>query len=323
MVSTYSEAGVDIDASEKATKALIAQIKGVNRKGDGEAIKLDNGFAGLVKLGDGALAMCTDGVGSKLLLAEEMDSIHTVGIDCVAMNTNDLICVGAEPLSFVDYVALDKPDEELMAKIGKGLAEGCKQSNCTLSGGETAILPELVHGFDIAGTSVGYVKQDEIIDGTRISDGDTLIGLKSSGPHSNGYTLIRKLFDGDKELGKKLVEPTRIYVKEVMSLIKQVNVHGIAHITGGGLDNISRINDNFQYVIDNPLPVPSVFDWLQEKGNVEDKEMYRTFNMGMGMLIIVGKDDAEKSVSILGEHAKVIGSVGSGKGVSHNAVQYE
>ena len=320
MVSTYSEAGVDIDASERATEALIAQIKGVNRKGDGEAIKLDNGFAGLVKLGDGALAMCTDGVGSKLLLAEEMNSIHTVGIDCVAMNTNDLICVGAEPLSFVDYVALDKPDEKLMAKIGMGLAEGCKQSNCTLSGGETAILPELVHGFDIAGTSVGYVKQDKIIDGTKIVEGNVLIGLKSSGPHSNGYTLIRKLFDGDKELGKKLVEPTRIYVKEVMELINQVNVNGIAHITGGGLDNISRINDNFQYVIDNPLPVPSVFDWLQEKGNIETKEMYRTFNMGMGMIIIVNKADAEKSVSILGKHAQVIGSVENGKGVTHSAL---
>ena len=319
MVSTYSEAGVDIDASERATEALIAQIKGVNRKGDGEAIKLDNGFAGLVKLGDGALAMCTDGVGSKLLLAEEMNSIHTVGIDCVAMNTNDLICVGAEPLSFVDYVALDKPDEKLMAKIGMGLAEGCKQSNCTLSGGETAILPELVHGFDIAGTSVGYVKQDKIIDGTKIAEGNVLVGLKSSGPHSNGYTLIRKLFDGDKELGKKLVEPTRIYVKEVMGLINQVNVNGIAHITGGGLDNISRINDNFQYVIDNPLPVPSVFDWLQEKGNIETKEMYRTFNMGMGMIIIVNKADAEKSVSILGKHAQVIGSVENGKGVTHSA----
>jgi len=319
MVSTYSEAGVDIDASERATEALIAQIKGVNRKGDGEAIKLDNGFAGLVKLGDGALAMCTDGVGSKLLLAEEMNSIHTVGIDCVAMNTNDLICVGAEPLSFVDYVALDKPDEELMAKIGMGLAEGCKQSNCTLSGGETAILPELVHGFDIAGTSVGYVKQDKIIDGTKIAEGNILIGLKSSGPHSNGYTLIRKLFDGDKELGKKLVEPTRIYVKEVMELINRVNVNGIAHITGGGLDNISRINNNFQYAIDNPLPVPSVFDWLQEKGNIETKEMYRTFNMGMGMIIIVNKADAEKSVSILGKHAQVIGSVENGKGVTHSA----
>ena len=318
MVSTYSEAGVDIDASERATEALIAQIKSVNRKGDGEAIKLDNGFAGLVKLGDGALAMCTDGVGSKLLLAEEMDSIHTVGIDCVAMNTNDLICVGAEPLSFVDYIALDKPDEKLMAKIGMGLAEGCKQSNCTLSGGETAILPELVHGFDIAGTSVGYVKQDKIIDGTKISEGDILIGLKSSGPHSNGYTLIRKLFDGDKDIGKQLVEPTRIYVKEVMNLIKQVEVHGIAHITGGGLDNINRINDNFQYLIDNPLPVPPVFDWLQEKGSIEDKEMYRTFNMGMGMIIIVNKNDAEKSVSILGGNAQIIGSVKNGKGIEHS-----
>ena len=323
MVSTYSEAGVDIDASEKATEALIAQIKNVGRKGDGEAIKLENGFAGLVKLGDGALAICTDGVGSKLLLAGELDAVHTVGIDCVAMNVNDLICVGAEPLSFVDYVALDKPDEDLMAKIGMGLAEGCRQANCTLSGGETAILPELVHGFDIAGTSVGYVKQKDIIDGTQISEGDVLIGLKSSGPHSNGYTLIRKLFDGDAEVGKQLIEPTRIYVKEVMDLIKQVDVHGIAHITGGGLDNISRINDNFQYVIDNPLPVPSVFDWLQRKGEVEDSEMYRTFNMGMGMMIIVGGKDAEKALSILGSDAQIIGSVRNGKGVEHSALKTE
>ena len=321
MVSTYSEAGVDIDASERATEALIAQIKGVNRKGDGESIKLDNGFAGLVKLGDGALAVCTDGVGSKILLAKELDSIHTVGIDCVAMNVNDLICVGSEPLSFVDYVALDKPDEELMAKIGIGLAEGCRQANCTLSGGETAILPELVRGFDIAGTSVGYVKQKDIIDGTKISEGDVLIGLKASGPHSNGYTLIRKLFDGDKDIGKQLVEPTRIYVKEVMELVKQIGVHGIAHITGGGLDNISRINDNYQYVIDNPLPVLPVFDWLQEKGEIEDKEMYRTFNMGMGMIIIVNKKDADKSVSILGEHAQIIGSVRKGKGVEHSSLK--
>ena len=321
MVSTYSEAGVDIDASEKATEALIAQIKGVNRKGDGESIKLDNGFAGLVKLGDGALAVCTDGVGSKILLAKELDSIHTVGIDCVAMNVNDLICVGSEPLSFVDYVALDKPDEELMAKIGIGLAEGCRQANCTLSGGETAILPELVRGFDIAGTSVGYVKQKDIIDGTKISEGDVLIGLKASGPHSNGYTLIRKLFDGDKEIGKQLVEPTRIYVKEVMELVKQIEVHGIAHITGGGLDNISRINGNYQYVIDNPLPVLPVFDWLQEKGNIKDKEMYRTFNMGMGMIIIINKSDADKSISILGDDSQVIGYVQKGKGVEHRALQ--
>ena len=323
MVSTYSEAGVDIDASEKATEALIAQNKNVGRKGDGEAIKLENGFAGLVKLGDGALAICTDGVGSKLLLAGELDSIHTVGIDCVAMNVNDLICVGSEPLSFVDYIALDKPDEDLMAKIGMGLAEGCRQANCTLSGGETAILPELVHGFDIAGTSVGYVKQKDIIDGTQISEGDVLIGLKSSGPHSNGYTLIRKLFDGDAEVGKQLIEPTRIYVKEVMDLIGQIDVHGIAHITGGGLDNISRINANYQYVIDNPLPVLPVFDWLQEKGNIEDKEMYRTFNMGMGMMIVVDEKDAENALSILGSDSQIIGSVRNGQGVERGALKTE
>jgi len=321
MVSTYSEAGVDIDASEKATEALIAQIKNVGRKGDGEAIKLENGFAGLVKLGDGALAICTDGVGSKLLLAGELDSIHTVGIDCVAMNVNDLICVGTEPLSFVNYVALDKPDEDLMAKIGMGLAEGCRQANCTLSGGETAILPELVNGFDIAGTSVGYVKLEDIIDGTKISEGDVLIGLKSSGPHSNGYTLIRKLFDGDAEIGKQLIEPTRIYVKEIMELSGQIDVHGIAHITGGGLDNISRINDNYQYVIDNPLPVLPVFDWLQEKGSIEDKEMYRTFNMGMGMMVVVDEKDTEKALSILGSDAQIIGSVRNGKGVEHSALK--
>ena len=148
-----------------------------------------------------------------------------------------------------------------------------------------------------------------------------MIGLKSSGPHSNGYTLIRKLFNGDKEIGKQLVEPTRIYVKEVMALIKQVDVHGIAHITGGGLDNISRINDNFQYLIDKPLPIPSVFDWLQEKGNIETKEMYRTFNMGMGMIIIVDKNDAEKSLSLLGEYAQVVGSVKNGNSVLHTAIE--
>ena len=321
----YASSGVDIDLEGKAVSSLLSELNSRPRlPGElGSLIDHPGGFSGIIDFGEELLAMCTDGVGSKLLLAEEMDSIHTVGIDCVAMNTNDLICVGAEPLSFVDYVALDKPDEELMAKIGMGLAEGCKQSNCTLSGGETAILPELVHGFDIAGTSVGYVKQDKIIDGTKIAEGDVLIGLKSSGPHSNGYTLIRKLFDGDKELGKKLVEPTRIYVKEVMNLIKQVNVHGIAHITGGGLDNISRINDNFQYVIDNPLPVLPVFDWLQKKGNVEDKEMYRTFNMGMGMMVVVDEKDAGEVVSILGSDAQIIGSVRSGKGVKHSALKTE
>ena len=320
MVKTYAEAGVDIDASDEATASLIAKIKGTNRKGNGVPIELVNGFAGLVKLDDKALAVCTDGVGTKILLAEEMDSLHTVGIDCVAMNVNDLICVGAEPISFVDYVALNEPDNEIMGKLGEGLAEGCRQANCTLSGGETAVVPELVHGFDIAGTAVGVVSKEKIIDGSKITEGDVLIGIKSSGPHSNGYTLIRKIYNGNKEIGKKLVEPTRIYVKEIMNLLNEVEVSGIAHITGGGLDNIPRMNDKFRYVIDNPLPVQDVFEWLQKAGDIETKEMYRTFNMGMGMIVSMKEDNVNKALEILGKDAQIIGRIENGTGVEHSAI---
>jgi len=320
MAKTYAEAGVDIDASDEATASLIAKIKGTNRKGNGEPIELVNGFAGLVKLDDKALAVCTDGVGTKILLAEEMDSLHTVGIDCVAMNVNDLICVGAEPISFVDYVALNEPDNEIMGKLGEGLAEGCRQANCTLSGGETAVVPELVHGFDIAGTAVGVVSKEDLIDGSKIAEGDVLIGIKSSGPHSNGYTLIRKIYNGNKEIGKKLVEPTRIYVKEIMKLLSEIEVSGIAHITGGGLDNIPRMNNKFRYIIDDPLPVQDVFEWLQKTGDIETKEMYRTFNMGMGMIISMKEENVNRALKILGEDAQIIGRIENGTGVEHSAI---
>ena len=320
MAKTYAEAGVDIDASDEATASLIAKIKGTNRKGNGEPIELVNGFAGLVKLDDKALAVCTDGVGTKILLAEEMDSLHTVGIDCVAMNVNDLICVGAEPISFVDYVALNEPDNEIMGKLGEGLAEGCRQANCTLSGGETAVVPELVHGFDIAGTAVGVVSKEDLIDGSKIAEGDVLIGIKSSGPHSNGYTLIRKIYDGNKEIGRKLVEPTRIYVKEIMKLLSEIEVSGIAHITGGGLDNIPRMNNKFRYIIDKPLPVQDVFEWLQKTGDIETKEMYRTFNMGMGMIISMKEENVNRALKILGEDAQIIGRIEKGTGVKHSAI---
>ncbi|OIR16635.1 MAG: phosphoribosylformylglycinamidine cyclo-ligase [Marine Group III euryarchaeote CG-Bathy1] len=320
MAKTYAEAGVDIDASDEATASLIAKIKGTNRKGNGEPIELVNGFAGLVKLDDKALAVCTDGVGTKILLAEEMDSLHTVGIDCVAMNVNDLICVGAEPISFVDYVALNEPDNEIMGKLGEGLAEGCRQANCTLSGGETAVVPELVHGFDIAGTAVGVVSKEDLIDGSKIAEGDVLIGIKSSGPHSNGYTLIRKIYNGNKEIGKKLVEPTRIYVKEIMKLLSEIEVSGIAHITGGGLDNIPRMNNKFRYIIDEPLPVQDVFEWLQKTGDIETKEMYRTFNMGMGMIISMKEENVNRALKILGEDAQIIGRIENGTGVEHSAI---
>lgn len=323
MARTYAEAGVDIDASDRATAALVAQLKAPAREGDGAPVKLENGFAGLVRLGDGALAICTDGVGTKLLLARELGSLDTVGIDCVAMNVNDLICVGAEPLSFVDYVALEEPDAELMAQLGAGLAEGCRQANCTLSGGETAVVPELVRGFDLAGTAVGWVSHEAIIDGSRVAVGDALIGLASSGPHSNGYTLIRRLFDGDSEVGAQLVAPTRIYVRPVLALLSALEVHALAHVTGGGLDNLSRMNPGFRYVVDNPLPVPKAFDWLQRRGDITPAEMYRTFNMGLGMVVAVAPGDSERALELLareGETAQLIGHVAVGEGVAHAAL---
>jgi len=323
MARTYAEAGVDIDASDRATAALVAQLGSATRKGDGAPITLENGFAGLVQLGAGALAVCTDGVGTKLLLARELSSLETVGIDCVAMNVNDLICVGAEPLSFVDYVALEEPDAELMAQLGAGLAEGCRQANCTLSGGETAVVPELVRGFDLAGTAVGWVTREAIIDGSRVAVADALIGLASSGPHSNGYTLIRRLFDGDPALGAQLVAPTRIYVRSVLALLAAVEVHALAHVTGGGLENLPRMNPSFRYVVDNPLPVPPAFDWLQRKGDIAPAEMYRTFNMGLGMVVAVAAGDAVKALELLareGETAQLIGHVAAGEGVAHAAL---
>ncbi|MAH17875.1 MAG: phosphoribosylformylglycinamidine cyclo-ligase [Euryarchaeota archaeon] len=323
MARTYAEAGVDIDASDRATAALVAQLGSATREGDGAPVKLENGFAGLVQLGNGALAVCTDGVGTKLMLARELGSLDTVGIDCVAMNVNDLICVGAEPLSFVDYVALEEPDAELMAQLGAGLAEGCRQANCTLSGGETAVVPELVRGFDLAGTAVGWVSHETIIDGSRVAVGDALIGLASSGPHSNGYTLIRRLFDGDPEIGAQLVAPTRIYVRSVLALLAAVEVHALAHITGGGLDNLSRMNPGFHYVVDNPLPVPPAFDWLQRKGDIASAEMYRTFNMGLGMVVAVATEDVDRALELLareGETAQLIGHVAAGEGVAHAAL---
>ena len=324
MAHTYADAGVDIDASNRATAALVAQLRGPAREGDGAPITLENGFAGLVQLGDGALAVCTDGVGTKLLLARELGGLDTVGIDCVAMNVNDLICVGAEPLSFVAYVALEEPDAELMAQLGTGLAEGCRQANCTLSGGETAVVPELVHGFDLAGTAVGWVARGDIIDGSRVGDGDALIGLASSGPHSNGYTLIRRLFDGDPALGAQLVAPTRIYVRSVLALLGAVEVHALAHVTGGGLENLPRMNPGFRYVVDKPLPVPEAFDWLQRKGKIAPAEMYRIFNMGLGMVVAVAGGDSDRALEMLkqaGETAQVIGCVTVGEGVAHAALE--
>jgi len=243
---TYSESGVDIFKEEKAIKRILSSIK-TQRKGIGKP--LGGHYAGMIEFGEHALVLCTDGVGSKVEIASEIKKWDTVGIDCIAMNVNDAICVGAEPLAFVDYLAIDDPLPEITKEIGKGLGKGAELSNISIIGGETASLPEIINGFDLAGTCLAYVKKTDIITGEKIAPGDVIIGLSSSGIHSNGYTLARKVvqnadlfycdkfpdgFYHRKTIGEVLLTPTQIYVKEIVELLKHVKVHGLAHITGGG-----------------------------------------------------------------------------------------
>lgn len=328
---TYTESGVDIDKEDKAIKGMLSSLR-FKREGKGRA--LEGHYAGLVEFEDYALVLCTDGVGTKVKIATALKKWDTVGIDCIAMNVNDAICVGAEPLAFVDYLAIDDPDPQVTKDIGKGLEEGARLSNVSIIGGETATLPEIVSGFDLAGTCLGYVKKDGIVTGEKISKGDILIGLESSGIHSNGFTLVRKTLEekdiafdektpeigySDKTVGEVLLTPTRIYVEEILEVLKRINVHGLAHITGGGLKNLSRLNENVRFLIDDPLNPHSEFVFIQQLGNIEDVEMYRTFNMGMGFVVIVSEEDAEETLQILKRHAKYtvkkVGHVEEGSGV--------
>jgi len=318
---TYKEAGVDIDEEEKAIEALKRSVL-FARKGFGAPLKSE--FTGLVDFGEYALSLCTDGVGTKLLVADEMEKWDTVGIDCIAMNVNDAICQGAEPIAFVDYLAVEEPDPKLMEELGKGLQKGAEMANMTIIGGETATLGDIVKGFDIAGTALGFVKKEDIVDGDNVEAGDKIFGLPSSGIHSNGFTLARKVVDESDfsyhdemdlgVIGEVMLEPTRIYVNDVMNVLKDHKIKGMANITGGGLKNISRINDGYHYEITDPLEPQPIFDFLQEEGGVSDEEMYKTFNMGMGFCLIVDPDDAEDISKSIG--GKVVGEVKEGKGVT-------
>jgi phosphoribosylformylglycinamidine cyclo-ligase len=328
---TYAKSGVDIFKEEKAIKGILSNIK-YQRKGIGKP--LGGHYAGMIEFGEYALVLCTDGVGSKVKIASEVCKWDTVGIDCIAMNVNDAICVGAEPVAFVDYLAIDDPKDKITKEIGKGLEKGAELSNISIIGGETASLPEIVSGFDLAGTCLAYVKKDEIITGESIIPGDIIIGLSSSGLHSNGYTLARKVikennlsykdsFPDDhytgKTIGEILLTPTQIYVKETIELFKKINVHGLAHITGGGLRNLPRINKNVNFFINDPFEPQQIFKFLQNYGNIEDKEMYQTFNMGMGFVIIVAEKDAKTSLKILKNFSKtkvkIVGKIKKGSGV--------
>jgi phosphoribosylformylglycinamidine cyclo-ligase len=308
---TYSESGVDISLEEVTVSALVSKLKTtLNYR---EVITESGHFAALVKLGDKAIAMSTDGVGSKIIVAEMMDKYDTVGIDCIAMVVNDILCVGAEPIAMVDYLAVERPDPEIAAQIGEGLKEGCKQAKVAMIGGETASLPEIINNFDLAGTGIGIVEAENIITGEKIVDGDILIGIESSGIHSNGLSLARKVFfddnhfnvedklpnDPETSVGEELLKPTIIYVNPIVELLKSdVEVHGLAHITGGGFTNLKRLKKGTGYIIETlPEPKP-IFKAMHALG-VPLEELYRVFNMGIGFVVIVKSEDAEKTINII------------------------
>ena len=325
---SYKDAGVDIDAGN----ALVDRIKGVaKRTARPEVMGGLGGFGALCEIPEGykqpVLVSGTDGVGTKLRLAMDLAKHDTIGIDLVAMCVNDLVVAGAEPLFFLDYYATGKLNIDTAADVVTGIGKGCELAGAALVGGETAEMPGMYEGddYDLAGFCVGVVEKSEIIDGTKVKAGDALIGLASSGPHSNGYSLIRKIIevsDADlnqeiegKKLSDALLEPTRIYVKSILSLMKQQQVNALSHITGGGLlENIPRVLPaNTKAVINtNSWVLPGVFQWLQSAGNVESREMYRTFNCGVGMVICVPADTKDQALAALkasGESAWIIGHV--------------
>ena len=318
----------------EAARRLLSSLR-FRREGLGAPYRHEGGFSGLIEFGDVLLGLATDGVGTKSHISEETGKWDTVGIDCVAMNVNDLICVGAEPLAFVDYIATPKPDPEVWEQIGIGLDEGCRQSNMTLVGGETSVMPETVRHLDLTGTALGFVPRDRVISGQEVAPGDAIIALASSGLHSNGYTLVRRVVEnaglswdehfGDRTLGEEALEPTRIYVGAVMDLLKEIEVKAMANITGGGLRNFARWRGGLRYVVDDPMPVPAIFPALQGWGGIEDVEMWQTFNMGMGYMIAISEDLVDDALALLRGHhdCQVVGRVEKGSGVVHEPLGIE
>lgn len=325
----YREAGVDIEAGDALVEAIKPIAKSTLRPGVLQGL---GGFGALFEIPPGqyeepVLVSGTDGVGTKLKLAIDLGVHNTIGIDLVAMCANDIIVQGAEPLFFLDYFATGKLEQNAARAIIEGIGEGCRQAGAALIGGETAEMPGLYASgdYDLAGFCVGVVEKKKIIDGSRVAVGDTLIGLASTGPHSNGYSLIRKIIDVSgtdlamdfegSTLGQVLLTPTRIYVKSILSLLNKIDVHTIAHITGGGLPgNLPRVMaDQTCAILDSSSwSMQPVFHWLQEQGGVERAEMYRTFNCGIGLVLAVASSDAEETIGLLqatGETASVIGRI--------------
>ena len=338
MAIDYENAGVSLEAGYDVVKRIKKHVKSTERFGSMGNIGSFGGMFNLASLNykEPILVSGTDGVGTKLKIAFEMDKHDTIGIDAVAMCVNDVLAQGAEPLFFLDYIAQGKTIPAKVEQIVKGISEGCKMANCALIGGETAEMPGMYPNgeYDIAGFTTGVVEKENLIDGTRCKVGDVLLGIESSGVHSNGFSLVRKIVSdanldlhkvypnlSEKTLGEVLLTPTNIYVKEVLELIKTLDVHGVAHITGGGFDeNIPRILSEGQgiYVKEGSWPILPIFKFLEEKGNIDHREMFNIYNMGIGMVIALPEKDVAKAIEILAKynrHAYQIGKITDKPGV--------
>jgi phosphoribosylformylglycinamidine cyclo-ligase len=314
----YARSGVDQHAADRAVAALVGVLKTIDT-GKASRSRLSSGhYAAVLEVAPNlGIAVGTDGVGSKLILAEQTGRYDTVGIDCVAMNVNDVVCVGAEPIALLDYLAVEQANPEVMEQIGVGLKRGAELAGVEIPGGEVAILPELIqghpspNGFDLTATCFGTVALDALITGEAIQPGDALIGLPSSGLHSNSYSLARRATRdlpldgafGDGTLADALLEPTVIYVRAALELIRsEIVVRGLAHITGGGLLNLLRLNDRVGFAIEDPLPVPPIIELVQQRGEVSEAEAWEVFNMGCGFVAVVPQDQADAAATLLAAH---------------------
>jgi phosphoribosylformylglycinamidine cyclo-ligase len=331
----YAEAGVDAPGAHDALAGLVSVLKGIDTGKPSRSVLQSGHYAAVLRLDDRTgLALCTDGVGSKVIVAEQAGRYDTVGIDCVAMNVNDVICVGAEPIALVDYIAVEDAQPEMLRQIAVGLREGAEQAGVEIPGGELAQLPELIkghpspNGFDLCASCVGLVPLDRIVTGARIQRGDVIVGIPSSGVHSNGLTLARRVLTdlaeappelGGRTMGDELLEPTVIYVRAILELLaSEADVRGLAHITGDGFLNLTRLEAEVGYRIDQPLPVPPVFRLIAERGPVDEAELWEVFNMGCGFCVVVPAAEADTTVALLARHhagTAVIGEITGSAGL--------
>jgi phosphoribosylformylglycinamidine cyclo-ligase len=329
----YAQAGVDQGAADSAVAGLVRALGSIELGRPSRQVPLPGHYASVIRIDERTgIALSTDGVGTKLLVAEQLGRFDTVGIDCVAMNVNDVICVGAEPLAMLDYIAVPSADPAVCEQIGVGLARGAELAGIEIPGGELAQLGSLVSSVDLSGTCFGTVELDSIIDGVAVQPGDPVIGLPSSGIHSNGFTLARLALRGlpldedpegrlGRSLGEELLEPTEIYVKSIVELLRsEVDVRGLAHITSGGMGNLLRLAAAVGYEIDDPLPVPPVFELIRERGEVGEAEMRDVFNLGCGFCCVVAAADEDAALELLRIHHPAAQRIGRAVAGAHEIV---